>query len=46
MKMDMRLITGLFIGMVVALHYHGILVAYLPILMIVTLILVLRLVRH
>ena len=46
MKLDLRLVTGIFLGMVVALHYHGILAAYLPILMIGTLILVLKLVHR
>lgn len=46
MKIDLRLVTGIFMGMVVALHYHGLLVAYLPVMMIVTLILVLKMVHR
>ncbi len=42
MKMDVRLITGIFIGMILGLHYHGVLVTYLPLLMVPTLILVLK----
>ena len=41
-KIDMKLTTGVFIGMVVALHYHGLVAAYLPFLMVVTVVLVLK----
>ena len=46
MKFDMRLVTGIFIGMVMGLHYHASLVHYLPLLMVPTLILVVGILRH
>lgn len=42
MKMDVRLLTGIFIGMIVGLHYHSVMITYLPLLMVPTLILVLK----
>ncbi len=45
MKFDTRLVTGIFIGVVVGLHYGATLAAYLPVLSIVALILVLKIVR-
>lgn len=46
MKFDSRLVTGIFIGMVLGLHYHASLVTYLPIMIVATLILVLKAVHH
>lgn len=46
MKLDLRLLTGIFIGMVIGLHYHGVLAIYLPLLMIVSLIMVLKFVAR
>lgn len=42
MKFDSRLVSGIFIGMVLGLHFHTQLVVYLPILMVVAVALVLR----
>ncbi len=42
MKFDTRLVTGIFIGAVLGLHYHTSLAIYLPILTVATLILVLK----
>ena len=42
MKFDNRLVAGIFIGLVLGLHYSASLVVYLPILTVVTLILMLR----
>ena len=42
MKIDKRLLTGIFVGMVLGLHYHAVLVAYLPLLMVAALVLVLK----
>lgn len=46
MKFDTRLVTGIFIGMVVGLHYGSSLAVYLPVLTIATVILVLKTIRH
>ena len=46
MKFDSRLVTGIFIGMVLGLHYGSTLHVYLPVLMVATLILVLKTIRH
>ena len=46
MKFDIRLVTGIFVGLVVGLHYHATLTIYLPVLMVITLILVLNVIRH
>lgn len=46
MKLDNKLVTGIFVGVVIGLHYHVSLIAYLPILMIVTLVLLLKTVRR
>ena len=42
MKIDTRLLTGIFVGTVIGLHYHVILIAYLPVLMVATLVLLLK----
>ena len=42
MKLDNRILTGLVLGVVVGLHYHATLVAYLPLLMIAGIILLLK----
>ena len=42
MKFDNRLVTGIFIGVVFGLHYTTTLMAYVPVLSVITLILVLR----
>ncbi len=46
MKFDHRLVTGLLIGVVFGLHYHAMLVAYAPLLVIASVILLLRIVHH
>lgn len=46
MKMDVRLLTGIFVGMLVGLHYHEALLPYLPLMIVPTLILVLKIVHH
>ena len=46
MRFDTRLITGIFIGVVLGLHYVDTFVGYLPILTIVMLVMVLKLVHH
>ena len=46
MKFDQRLVTGLVIGAVFGLHYHSALVTYLPVLIIASVILLLRMVHH
>ncbi|MBI3306568.1 MAG: hypothetical protein HYZ84_02005 [Candidatus Omnitrophica bacterium] len=46
MKFDMRLITGIFIGMILGLHYVETFVTYLPILTVVTLVMILKLVHR
>lgn len=46
MKFDTRLVTGIFIGVVVGLHYGASLATYLPIVSIVALVLVLNMVRR
>ena len=46
MKFDTRLVTGIFIGMVLGLHYHASLVIYLPLMIVATLILVLKALHH
>ena len=46
MKFDNRLVTGIFIGMLLGLHYEGILIAYLPIITVLTAILALKLMHH
>ncbi len=43
---DPKLTSGIFIGLLVGLHYHAALVSYLPILMIITVIMVLRLIHR
>ncbi len=42
MKFDMKLITGIFVGMLLGLHYSSVLIPYIPLIMVPTLILVLR----
>ena len=46
MKFDQRLVSGIFIGLVLGLHYFESLVIYLPILMVVTLIMALRMLHR
>lgn len=46
MKFDVRLLTGLFIGMLVGLQYHESLIGYLPLLIVPTLILVLKMIHR
>ena len=46
MNLDNRLLGGMFLGIVLGLHYHAALLSYLPILMIVTVIMVLRLLHR
>lgn len=46
MRFDSRLVTGIFIGAVLGLHYHGALIAYLPILTVATLIMLLKTLHH
>ena len=46
MKFDKHLVTGIFIGTVLGLHYAETLIMYLPVLTIVTLILVLKTVHR
>jgi hypothetical protein len=45
MKMDFKLLTGIFVGLIAGLHYHTELVTYMPLLVIATLVLILRIVR-
>ncbi len=42
MHFDTRLVTGILLGMVLGLHYHASLVTVMPLLVIATLILMLR----
>ncbi len=46
MKFDHRLVTGLLIGMVFGLHYGTILTSYLPLLVIASVVMLLRIVHH
>ncbi len=46
MKFDWRLITGVFVGIVLGLHYSPILTVYFPVLMVIALILVLHAIHH
>ena len=46
MNLDNRLLGGIFLGIVLGLHYQAALVGYLPIFMIVTVIMVLRLLHR
>lgn len=46
MKLDIRLFTGILVGMVVGLHYHVSLIDYLPLLTVGALILILKTVHH
>ena len=46
MKFDHRLTTGLLIGVGFGLHYHAALVEYLPLLIIGSVILLLKMVHH
>ena len=46
MKFDQRLITGLLVGTVFGLHYHETLVTYVPILIIASMILLLKMIHH
>ena len=42
MKIDVRLVTGIFIGVILGLHYHSVMISYMPLLMVPTLIMVLK----
>lgn len=42
MKFDSKLITGITIGMVLGLHYHGALMTYLPLLVIAGMVMLLK----
>lgn len=46
MKMDVRLLTGIFVGLIIGLHYHASLVTYLPLIMVPALILVLKMIHR
>lgn len=46
MKFDIRIVTGIFIGVCLGLHYHGSLITYMPILTVATLILLLKTVHR
>lgn len=46
MKFDHRIGTGLLVGIVLGLHYHAALMAYMPLLIIASLILILKMVHH
>ena len=46
MKFDRHLVTGIFIGMLLGLHYQATLIGYLPILVVLTVILTLKLVNR
>lgn len=46
MKMDVRLLTGIFVGLIIGLHYHAALVEYLPLLMVPAVILVLKIIHR
>ena len=46
MKFDNRLITGILIGTVLSLHYVDLFMGYLPILTVISLVMILKLVRH
>lgn len=43
---DPKLISGIFIGLMIGLHYHAALMSYLPILMIITVVMVLKLLHR
>ena len=45
MKFDIRLMTGICIGVLVGLHYHRHLVEYMPLLVVPTLILLLKVIH-
>lgn len=42
MKFDSKIITGIVVGMVLGLHYHGALITYMPLLVIAGLVMLLR----
>ena len=46
MKFDIRLMTGIFVGLVVGLHYYANLTIYMPVLLVIALILVLKTITH
>ncbi len=46
MRFDWRLITGVFVGIVLGLHYSPILTVYFPVLMVITLVLVIHAIHH
>lgn len=46
MKFDNRLVAGIFIGLLLGLHYHATLMGFLPILVLCTLIFAARIIHH
>lgn len=44
--MDSRLVTGIFIGMVLGLQYHSSLIAYLPVMLFIVIAIVLKAIHH
>lgn len=42
MKFDNRVLTGLLLGVVLGLHYHGALIMYMPLLVIASLVMLLK----
>jgi len=46
MKLDTKLLAGIAVGLVIGLHYHASLIAYLPLMMVATLILVLKVIHR
>ncbi len=46
MKFDIRLVTGVFVGVILGLQYHEVLVAYMPLLMVPTLVLLLKIIHR
>ena len=45
MKFDIKLVTGIFVGMLLGLHYSSVLIPYIPLLMVPTVILLLKNIR-
>ena len=45
MKWDVRLVSGIFVGLILGLHYYSILSAYMPILVVITLVMLLKLIK-
>ncbi len=46
MKLDHKVMTGILIGVVFGLHYHTVLAAYVPLLLIAAIIMLLKLVHR